>query len=78
MSKSLLDERPEVERVIARGDLGDHAAVLAVKLDLRCDLRGEDARGLAGLAGEDGDRGFITGRFEGEDEHGGERQRFKL
>ena len=71
MGEGLLDEGSEVERMIARSDFGYDAAVLPMQLDLRSDLRGEYKRGLPRFAGEDGDRGFIAGGFEGEKEHGG-------
>jgi hypothetical protein len=67
----LLDERAEVERVIARSEFGDDAAIGAVKFDLAGDFRGEDLGGFARRADKDGDGGFVAGRFDGEKEHGG-------
>src|SRR5438309_10072901 len=47
------------------GDFGNNAAEARVQIDLRRDDVGEDAQ----VVGEDGDGGFVTGGFDGEEVH---------
>jgi len=49
--------------MLARGELGDYASVLAVDID----LRGDDAREDAAAAGDDRGGSFVAGRFDAED-----------
>jgi hypothetical protein len=49
--------------VVACGEFGNNAAVLAVQFDLGIDFVGEDAVGFA----VECDGGFIAGGFDGKD-----------
>ena len=51
----------QVPQMLARGQLGDDAAVFSVELD----LRGDDVRQHAPVV-DDGDAGFVAGGFKGE------------
>ena len=58
------DDRNDLAEVFARGEFGDHAAVLAVNFDLGGDDAGKDAFAI----GDDGGGGFVAGRFDPKDE----------
>ena len=61
--QGLLQDERQAAQVVARGEFGDNAAVLAVQFDLGIDFVGEDAVGFA----VECDGGFIAGGFDGKD-----------
>ena len=59
------DDGNDGAQVLARGEFGDHAAILPV----HGDLRGHDAGKHGVAAGHDGGGGFIAGGFDAENAH---------
>ena len=61
--QGLLQDERQAAQVVACGEFGNNAAVLAVQFDLGIDFVGEDAVGFA----VECDGGFIAGGFDGKD-----------
>jgi hypothetical protein len=58
------DDWDDFAEMLARGELGNYAAVFAVDID----LRGDDAREDAAAVGDDCCGGFVAGGFDAEDQ----------
>lgn len=67
LGERLLEQHGQAADVIARGELGHHATIRGVQVDLRV----QPVREQAGIGVVDRDAGFITGGFDAEDFHGG-------
>src|SRR5262249_44017984 len=69
VSEGALDDAADIPDVLARGQLGDHAAPLAMDRHLGGDHIGSNRPGPGPLAGffDDGGGGFVAGGFDAED-----------
>ncbi|MNS94906.1 hypothetical protein D3C72_1291380 [compost metagenome] len=70
IGQHLFEQRQHTADMVARGEFGHHAPIVAVHGDLRV----QRMREQAGLGVVEGQPGFVAGRFDAEDKHGEEAE----